>query len=91
MPSKPGPPRSATVRVVLNTDKGRVTYELTRAQVRALATVSASGRVSDATPFATARSLTHRGLLQQRGPEWYVTQLGKSVCQRAVNKRAERR
>lgn len=82
------PTRSATVRVILNGKNGRTTYELTHAKVRALGGVDASGRISDATPFATARALTRQGLLEQHGPEWFITKLGKWVSRRAHEKLA---
>jgi hypothetical protein len=74
------------VRVVLNTKTGRRTYELTYAKVRALQSVSRAGRVSDATPFATARALVKQELVQPKGSEWFITPLGQQVRRRAVEK-----
>lgn len=88
-PKRPKPPRSPVVRVVLNAKSGRQSYELTAAKVRALQSVSKDGRVSDATPFATARALVKQGLVQPKGSEWFITPLGKQVRSRAAAKVAE--
>lgn len=84
MPSKltTGPRRSPTVRVIVNTDKGRITYELTQAKVRALTSTTETGFVSDLTPLATARSLVRDKLLKQVGPRWEITSLGVRVRSR---------
>lgn len=80
------PTRSPVVRVQITTPAGRRTYELTHAKIRALRSVSDKGRVSDATPFATARALVAQRLLEVRGPEWFITPLGKQVCRVVVAK-----
>ena len=86
------PTTSPTVRVIIKRSRTeRVRCEMTVAQVRALETVSPTGRVSASTPFATARSLTRKGLLRAEGSEWFITDLGKQVRAQARGKAAERK
>lgn len=82
------PTRTSTTRIILDRrgDRRR-RFELTATQVRALETASEAGRISDAIPFASARSMTDKGLLERRGSEWFVTELGKEVRRRVRAKR----
>lgn len=76
------PTRTDTVSVILLRGAGRRRFELTRTQVRALETASETGQVSEAIPFATARSMTDKGMLVRRGAHWFMTELGKEVRRR---------
>jgi hypothetical protein len=84
------PTRTPVVRVQLDTKNGRRHFELTATQVRALTPREndPSGLISEAIPFATAESLRRKGLAVQRGPQWYVTKLGREVGRRARAKQA---
>ena len=73
------PTRTPVLKVHTTGKQGRVTYELTQTQVRALATVGQDGQLSEVVPFATARALTRLGLFRQDGPRWFITPLGKQV------------
>lgn len=75
MPSK----KSRTIAVQVNLNGRRRGFELTTMQQQGLETVNQSGRLSDAIPFATARSMTNKGLMARRGAEWFITSLGKQV------------
>lgn len=81
-------PRSAVTKVQVPSGKGRITYELTAAKVRALETVAQDGKLSDAVPFATARALTRQRLLEQRGADWFITPLGQLIRRRVRAKQA---
>lgn len=72
-------PGSKVTKVQIHTKNGRITYELTAAKMRALETVDAAGRVSDAVPFTTARALTRQKMLHLRGSQWFITGLGSQI------------
>ena len=82
------PTQSPTIKVQVEIKRGmRRTFELTAAQEHALETVDNMGRVSDAVPFPTARSMVRKGLLAQVGPVWVITSLGYVVRSRVRAKR----
>lgn len=83
----PGP-KSPTITVRVTKDHRHRRFELTATQARGLETVAEDGRLSDAIPFHTARSLTNKGLLVQRGPDWFITPLGKQVRRNLRSKQA---
>lgn len=86
----PGPKSpTTTVRVADNKRRQHRRFELTATQVRGLETVLEDGRLSNAIPFHTARSMTNKGLLVQRGPDWFITPLGKQVRRNLRAKQAQ--
>lgn len=84
------PTKTPVVRVQYDHGDGRRHYELTAAKIRALTPRDGdqSGKVADSVPFATAQSLERQGLLQRRGPNWFITRRGREVGKRARLKRA---
>lgn len=85
------PTRTPLVRIALNTERGRVTFELTQAKVRALEGTRETGRLSDVVPFATARSLARSKLVKQDGPRWLITATGARVRSRLADREPQRR